>query len=365
MKPLKGVDDGLRENLESLIHQDYPVFEIILGARDADDPALQVARDLARDYPQAPIRVVVCDRPLGLNPKVANLSNLSGHAQYEYVLVSDSNVRVDPNYLRAIASEFANPRVGLVSNVIIGVGERRLGSRLENLHMNSFVAGAVCGADVMAGHSCVVGKSMLFRLRDLDAVGGWWDVRNVLAEDYVLGRKFADSGLEVVVSGHPIRSYNRNWNLRQFLARQMRWCQLRRWVSPRAYVFEPLLNPIPFLVAAGVMAPLAVSGPLGWLLTAVTSLGVGLKVTSDALLDRRLRGRLPGVDVAFWIPFKDLAFFAIWAISIVHRTVNWRGNLFHVGPGSTLQPHRPEIVFPELDAVQVPVVSAPHAAREA
>src|SRR5215467_9727265 len=187
LKPVKGAEDGLYENLASLARQDYPQFEMLIGAEDPFDPALAVARRVQRDHPAVRIRIRAGSRRLGLNPKVNLLEALVRSARHEHLLISDSNVRAAPGYLRETA--------------------------------------AASIARVVAGRACVIGKSMLFRRRDLEDLGGFAAVRNVLAEDYLIGRSFELAGWKVALSPCLLTAVHRGWTVRRFANRHVRWAQ--------------------------------------------------------------------------------------------------------------------------------------------
>jgi hypothetical protein len=134
LKPLCGVDEGLAESLAAFAALDYPRYEVVLGVRDRRDAAWPVAEAAVAQWPGR-FRLVIQRGEPGLNPKVNQLLGMAEAARHDVLVVSDSNVRVPPGYLRDVAARLRDERVGLVTHAVVGVGERSLGATLENLHL--------------------------------------------------------------------------------------------------------------------------------------------------------------------------------------------------------------------------------------
>jgi ceramide glucosyltransferase len=335
LKPLKGLDDGLFDNLESFCNLDYPAYEIIFALQNRNDPAFKVVKKIKEKYPLKDISVVVefCDE--GLNPKVNNLIPAYKRAKYDLLLISDSNVRVEKDYLRAIAGHMENPSVGLVSNMIKGVNGRSIGAVLENLHLNTFIVGSVCFLDKYLGLPCVIGKSMLMRKGDFEAIGGFRAVKDLLAEDYIIGERIHKLGRKVVLSNHVIRNVNEYWGVKKFLNRHTRWGKLRWHIGGAKYIPELIGNAVFISCLPLVFSPVGLSLPL---LATVSS----VKIVRDFYIGRKLGA---GMNPFLYLlaPVKDLFIGFIWFVPLLSNRVAWRGNKYVIGKDSQLS-RCPELV---------------------
>lgn len=331
-KPLKGYDEGLEENLRSFFRLDYPVYQLLFGVAEADDPAIPIVRALMAEFPRQDAQLVIGNPVFGLNPKVENLAAMDHYRKHDTLLISDSNVRVRPSYLRETACYLAEPGVGLVTNLFAGVGERQSGAVLENLQLNGFIAGGVALAS-MTRLTCVVGKSMLMPVAALEAAGGFAGVRNLLAEDQALGVRVRKAGYSVRLSHHVIENVNHARGFGWFFNRHSRWYKIRRQMALVPFLLEPLAN----LTAVGLVWALSGESEIAW--GGLVGL-VGLGMLRDAVQTRRLRGTFPRLRDLALSPVKDLLLLPIWVDAIVNRHVYWRGHRFLIGRATRLRSAR-------------------------
>ena len=340
LKPLKGADDDLEANLESFCRQTHGQYEILLGVADASDPALPIARKIANNHPELPIRVIVGECPSGLNPKVRLLRALIRNARHDALLISDSNVQVDEFYLSATASELEDPGVGLVSNPIIGHGDGTLGSALESLQLNSYVIYGLALANFIGKHACVVGKSMLLRRRALAQIGGLAKFADILAEDYLIGRAISRSGWRVVTCPSAIKTINKTWTLSKLWQRHLRWSQIRRNLGTGGYLLELLLLPHVWLLSAAVSAIVnGVPSQLGSS-HALLSLCAGAYalacVSEIAAIARWSRQPALNAKLLLFVAVRQFGLLLLWSIAWSKCEVDWRGHKLRIGKGSRL-----------------------------
>ncbi|MCB9591694.1 MAG: glycosyltransferase [Sandaracinaceae bacterium] len=332
LKPLKGTEEGLEDNLRSFFEQDYPAeIEIVFAVTDPSDPALAVARRLAAEYSDVPSRIVFSDPSFGLNPKVANLQGALRASRHELVLQSDANVRAKPDYLRRVVAEIVREDAQLLSSMVTGVGERSIGAMLDNLQLSAFTAPGTCFA-LNFGIVCVIGKSMLFYKKDLEDVGGLEVVRDILAEDYVLGRMFQAVGKRVVLSTTTAENVNIDSSVEHFLARHARWLKMRAVVHVPGFFADLFANP----TALALLAFLA-SG-LDWRYGLVLAGTTVIKSLGDQFLVRRTRGVPLSMKHRFMTPLRDVLMMALWPYAAFSRKIDWRGVPVRLGWGSRLRP---------------------------
>jgi ceramide glucosyltransferase len=340
LKPLKGLEENLEGNLETFFAQDYPSpFEIVFSSTDELDPALRVARAVAARHPERDVRFAISDPDFGLNPKVANLRGAMRAAKFDLVLQSDANVRARPDYLTRVVSELEGDGGHLLSSLVVGVGEDSMGASLENLQLGAMIVPSVCFALRFFGVPCVIGKSMLFRRSELEALGGLESVRDVLAEDYLLGRAFQAAGKKVLLSSTVAENLNGDVSIEKFMSRHGRWLKMRAVLHVPAFIADLFANPVAFALGAIIASGFAA---LEGTFDGNVVLGAILIVLGKTVLDRgalrAVRGRDMGAKGMVLGPLKDLLMLGVWPYAAVSRSIEWRGVKLRMGWGTKLRP---------------------------
>jgi ceramide glucosyltransferase len=322
LKPLKGSDPQLYEALRSHCLQDYPDFEILFGINAANDPASAVVQRLMREFP-ARTRLVHTERRLGANGKVSSLAQLAPLASHEIILVNDSDIRVEPGYLRRIVAQLDPPTVGLVTCLYRATPATTVPAKLEALGISTdFVPGVLAARAIEGGLHFGLGSSLAFRKRELQTIGGFESIVDYLADDYELGHRIAERNLRVELSEYVVETQLPGYNFSGFLSHQLRWARTIRISRPAGYLGLVLTFAWPWAAATLV---LALGAPWAWPLAAAAITvrsAMAVVFASWVLRDEHsLR--------ALWLlPFRDLLAPLIWLGGLFGRKILWRGESF-------------------------------------
>jgi len=332
LKPLKGIDPDIYEAFRSHCLQDYPEYEIIFGVSESNDPAVASVEQLKQQFPQIPISLVVCPTILGANVKVSNLDQMVISARYEHLIVNDSDIRVERDYLQKVLAPFSDERVGMVTCLYRGAPASTVGSHLEALGISTdFSAGVLVAQQIEGGLHFGLGSTLAFRRADLDRMGGFKTIVDFLADDYELGRRIADLGKRVVLSATVVETHLPAYDFGGFVSHQMRWARGVRDARLGGYIGLIFT----FGLMWSLLAVTAANGaPWSWGVLAVVMLlrfGVAFGVGKSALLDQNLASQL-------WLsPIRDLIAVGVWVVSFFGHTVMWRGEKFILKKGRLLR----------------------------
>jgi ceramide glucosyltransferase len=327
LKPLHGAEPGLCENLRSFVDQDYPELQLVLGVRDRDDSALPIARALIEARPGRAIALVIDPRVSGSNLKVANLENMLPEARHDILVLADSDMRVDRDYLAAITAPLQDPQTGLVTCLYKAAPTGGFWSRLGAMHINfAFLPSALLGEAMGTGGGCF-GATIALRREVLERIGGFARLRNELADDHRMGAAVRALGLEVVLSPYIVENRVTETSLACLWKHELRWARTVRAMAPRGFAGSIITHTV--IVAALAAAAFGASGT-AWTLVAAS---LGLRWLSAALIARWLR--LP-TDGLWLLPLRDALSFVVFLGSFCGRSVSWRDHLFRVEPDGRL-----------------------------
>jgi ceramide glucosyltransferase len=326
LKPVHGLEARLKENIESFFRQDYPDYEILLAAEDADDAALNVVREVCARYPHIRSRVLVTGTPWP-NPVVYAFHCMAEAAAHEILVTTDSDVEVSASYLRDIVPPLLDPQVGMVTCVYRGKNAAGFFSGLTAIGMSVEMTAGVLVANLLEGMKFGLGPTTVVRKDSLASIGGYAALQDYMAYDFAIGNLMARAGYGVVLSGHIIDHVVNQTSFRRMWQNQLRWAQTTRYSRPKGHLGSGLIFAMPY----GLLGFLA-AGWLGYW-------GIGALLLSAAVLNRLAEAWLVGWMVVRdpqlrrtpWLyPLRDLLGFLVWVASYLKLRYVWRDSRFEL-----------------------------------
>jgi|HubBroStandDraft_5_1064220.scaffolds.fasta_scaffold66852_2 ceramide glucosyltransferase len=326
LKPLHGFEPGIAGLIAALCRQNYPApVQIVCGTQRPESPAVAAIRAITADFPDLEIEVAVEPRSRGTNRKVSNLINMLPRARHDTLVLSDSDIAVEPDYLRSLTSLLAAPRVGAVTCLYHGIDGEGLWARFSALAINAqFLPHAIVAVSLGLAKPCF-GATIALRRSVLERIGGFTALADVLADDHAVGVAVRSAGYEVVTAPFLVGHHCFEESFRQLFRHQMRVARTIKSIDPVAYAGTIVTHPWPFALLALLGGdPAAIMVAIAVLVARVT-------------LCRCVEWRFGLPRQNYWlIPLHDLIAFTVYATSFFGATVHWRGADYRVAPNGSL-----------------------------
>lgn len=339
LKPLHGTEDGLEKNLETFFEQDYPKFELLFCARQDNDAGLQLAREVGKRYPDVQAKYVTCGEPPAHfhNAKVFSLAKLDSIANHDLYVTSDADARVLPDYLRKMVQNLKDPKVGLASSIYIGTVHRgsaaRLSSHLDAIGKSVEMSSGVMVADMLEGTKFALGVTMAVRKQSFADAGGFEELGQFYADDFVLGNRLATRGRGVRLATHVIQLLVEDTPFWVSFRNQLRWMQSTRRSRPWGHLGTGLTFALPFGLLGLLWGLLSGHPALGmvWLLGMVINrwvqAGTVLKMMGDSGWTRGM----------LLYPLRDLLGSVLWLGSYGGDRFYYRGQTYRLREGGRVE----------------------------
>jgi ceramide glucosyltransferase len=324
LKPIYGLDRETYQNYASFCVQDYPEYEILFCVSDDQDPAVPVIEQLARDFPFCHIKLLIGSEPMGISDKVNKLCRMAREAQHEILVVNDSDVRVETEYLRAIVAPFRDSQVGAVTCLYRGLTDGSLAANLEAIGNSTDFTAGVLTAWLLGDVNFTLGATMATTKKHLAEIGGFESLVDHFSDDYELGNRIAARGHRVVLSNFPVSIVYPQQTLGDAFRHQLRWNLSIRYSRPAGHLGLIFTQGLPLALLAAVFAPnatWAISLLAGYaVLRGSSAWIIGVNGMRDATLRQHLE----------LLPLRDAFAFAVWVASFFPQRIHWRGREFLV-----------------------------------
>jgi ceramide glucosyltransferase len=326
LKPVRGLDPASYENFASFCRQDYEDYEIVFAVADEDDPAIEIIRRLIDDCPRRSIRLLIGAPNLGPSSKVNKLCRLTREARHDILVISDSDIRVAPDYLRSVVAPFRDARVGAVTCLYAGMTNDTIASELEALAIATDFAAGVLTAWQFQGLRFALGATMATTRERLCEIGGFEALVAYCADDYQLGYRIAARGYVVALPWHVVESECSVRTLRDYVQHQLRWAITIRHSRPWGYAGLVVTHGPLWVAAATAAVPTA----------AIATCYVTAYLTLRLLMAWSVaHWGLGGRVVRRWwlVPVRDALGLGVWCVALFKNRIQWRGREFALNKG--------------------------------
>ncbi len=332
LKPVCGLDEGLLENLRSFCRQDYPAYQIVFGVHDTDDPAVPLVRQLIRENPDVDITLVVDGNINGVNRKASNLDNMYRRAKHDYLIIADSDMRVDPEYVATVMTPFEDVKVGVVTCLYKGTTRGDVPSILASMFINEWFLPSVLVSAGFRDLRFCFGATMAVRRHLLDMIGGFRVLGKYLADDHMLGRLISDHGYKVSLSTYVVENVVFENSIRELFEHELRWSRTVRTVEPLGHAFSFVMFGVPLAFVAAFLVDL--TSDWNWFELALIVTAVSLRIWMHLVVRKKLE--LPNDGTWWFVPLRDILSFVVWGASFLSRRISWKGQTFVVQPNGVL-----------------------------
>ena len=330
LKPLRGAEPGLDENLASFCAQDYPGrVQIVFGAHDACDPAVGVVERLIAIHPGRELELCITGASRGANPKVANLIGMQRSIRHEIVVIADSDIGVPRDYLSRTVAALRAPGVGLVTYLYRGDVRGGIWARLAAMAIDyHFLPNVLIGLALGLARPCF-GATIALSRDTLAAIGGFDAFAAHLADDNAIGEAVRRAGLAVAIPPLVVRHTCAEQSARELVRHELRWARTLRAASPWGYAGLALTHPLPFAILGTLLSGRALPGAFA------IAAAIACRLVLQSQVDHTLGVR----SKSGWLgPARDLLAFGVHFASFFIGVVSWRGHRYKVRADGTLVP---------------------------
>jgi ceramide glucosyltransferase len=321
LKPVHGLEKRLLANLRSFCRLDYPAYQVVFSAQRENDPAIPLLYELQREFGPDRVSVVVKDIQAGMNGKVNNLLGGLTEARHDVLVISDSDICVQPDYLKAVVAPLSDPQVGCVCTPFKTVSADRWYEKLELLSMNADFLPSVIFALATGASNYSNGQSITIRRETLEKIGGLASLGDYLVEDYEIGRRIWESGRRMAVVPYFLEATVDLKSAGQWWSHQVYWDQNTRAAKPGGFFATVFTRAVPFAL---LFALLRLMDPAG---LAVLGGTIAVRLATVAVVLAAVRDR-EGLRCLWLLPLRDVLGLASWMLAFTQRTVVWRGAEF-------------------------------------